>query len=68
MWRLLGSGERPALGVLAIEVVRQQIPDLTPAEWLGLADRLALIDRMLPTGEARTQELLQALVLGRGRR
>lgn len=44
---MLGSGERPALGILVLEVLRQQLPDLTPAEWLGLMDRLALIDRML---------------------
>ena len=44
VWELLGSGERPALGVLALKVIEASLPDLTPAEWLELMDRLALID------------------------
>jgi hypothetical protein len=44
------------------EVIKQQIPDLTPGEWLGLLDRLALIDSMLPAKDERTQQLLEALV------
>jgi len=56
VWRLLGSGERPVLGILALEVLKQQLPDLAPAEWLGLLDRLALIDRIL-TEHDRSHEM-----------
>lgn len=36
---------------LIVEVLKQNLPDLSPAEWLGLADRLAVIDAM--TAEAQ---------------
>jgi hypothetical protein len=66
IWSLLGTGAR--LAPFALEVVRQQLPDFTPAEWLALADRLALIDGMLPKEEQQTQELLRAMVMGMLRR
>ena len=46
VWKMLGSGERPALGILALKAIEESLPDLTPAEWLELMDRLALIDNL----------------------
>jgi hypothetical protein len=67
VWGLLGSGTRPALALVAMDVVRQQLPDLSPGEWLGLVARLAMIDRMVPGPEERTAQLLEEMSARRGR-
>jgi hypothetical protein len=60
VWELLGSGQTPALGLLAFQVVREQLPDLTPGEWLQLLDRLAVIDWTLAAGPPPGPEAVQA--------
>jgi hypothetical protein len=65
VWRLLAGLQRPAIADLAREIVRGQLADLTPGEWLGLLDRLALMDRMIPLPESQSGAMLATLLSGR---
>lgn len=38
---------------LIVEVLTRNLSDLSPAEWLGLADRLAVIDAMTVVDASR---------------
>lgn len=62
MWRLLAGFQRPALAELASAVVSAQLTDLTAGEWLGLLDRLAVIDGMVPLDQSAGIAALQTML------